>query len=138
MSQIGQFGIRGGQASETVGASFEARLRRGRRSGAERHRPRGVRRDQDAEDDRPVAAISPSNGAEYPRSAVRAGAAADRAARQGGRRPRGRVRRRRRLGHPRQPGRRRRDSSPTRLDDFARGIAALVTDLGDRMATRSC
>ena len=25
-------------------------------------------------------------------------------------------------------------SSPTRLDDFGRGIAALVTDLGDRMA----
>ena len=28
---------------------------------------------------------------------------------------------------------RRRASSPTRLDDFARAIAALVTDLGDRM-----
>ncbi len=46
----------------------------------------------------------PEHGADYPRSAVRPGAAADRAAHESGRRPRGRVRRRRRLGHARQPG----------------------------------
>ena len=46
----------------------------------------------------------PEHGADYPRVAVRPGAAADRAAHQGRRRPRGRVRRSRRLGHPRQPG----------------------------------
>ena len=65
--------------------------------------------------------------------AVRPAAAADRAAHQGRRRARGRVRRRRRLGHAREPGRRARASSRTRLDDFARSIAALVADLGDRM-----
>ena len=39
----------------------------------------------------------------------------------------------RRLGHPRQPGCAQ-GQLATRLDDFARSIAALVTDLGDRMA----
>ena len=38
-----------------VQASFEARVRRGRRPRAERHRARGVRRGQDAEGRRPVA-----------------------------------------------------------------------------------
>ena len=65
--------------------------------------------------------------------AVRPGAAGDRAARQGRRRPRGRVRRSRQLGPSRQRGRR--DGQiATRLDDLSRGIAALAADLGERMA----
>ena len=49
------------------------------------------------------------------------------------RRPRGRVRRRRRLGHPR---RRRARRGPARdaARDFGAALAALVADLGDRMA----
>ena len=54
----------------------------------------------------------PDNGADYPRSPFGQALQADRAADEGRRRPRGRVRRRRRLGHARQPGRRRRVSSP--------------------------
>jgi uncharacterized protein (DUF1501 family) len=74
---------------------------------------------------------APANGADYPRSAS-ARRCADRAARQGGSRPRGRVRRIGQLGSPRQ--RRRRDGQlANRLDDLRRGIAALVRDLGDRM-----
>ena len=46
----------------------------------------------------------------------------------------GRLRRSRRLGHPRQPGQRARASCRTRLGGFAEALAALHQDLGDRMA----
>ena len=66
--------------------------------------------------------------------AVRPAPAADRAAHQGGRRTRDRVRRRRRLGHAREPGRR---DGPARavVSTTSRSRSrALVADLGDRMA----
>ena len=68
----------------------------------------------------------PANGADVSALAVRPGAAGDRAARQGGRRPRDRVRREQSVGPPRQ--RRRRDradrQSPRRLRARHRGARA--------------
>ena len=105
VSQLAQFGIRAGQSSEAVGASFEAEYAAAADRRAERHRPRGVQRDQDAEDRRPVE-VRAGQRRRLPAQRVRPVAAADRAAHEIERRPRGRVRRRRRLGHARQPGRR--------------------------------
>ena len=132
MSQIDQFGIRAGQATETVERVVRGALRRGGRPCAERHRARGVRRDQDAEDERP-ARYEPEHGADYPRSAfgqalkqiaqlIKANVGLEVAfADVGGWDT-----------HINQGAAQ--GQLATRLDDFSRGIAALVTDLGDRMA----
>ena len=132
MSQIAQFGIRGGQGGDDAGASFEARVRRGRRPSTERHGPRSVRRDQDAEERRPVAVISPRT------------APSIRAARSVRRCGRSRSSTKSNVGlevafadvggwdtHVNQGAAQ--GQLATRLDDFARAIAALVADLGDRM-----
>ena len=132
IGQIGQFGIRAGRRPTWCS----------RRSRPNMPRPpisvlngpaRGLRRDEDAQGRGPVA-LRAGERRPVPASAVRRGAAADRAADQGRRRPRGRLRRVRQLGSPRQRRRRAVGQLANRLDDFARGIAALVRDLGDRMA----
>ena len=82
-----------------------SRVRRGRRRGVERHGPRRVQRDQDAQDRRPVE-VRAGQRRRLPAQPVRPVAAPDRAAHEGERRPRGRLRRRRRLGHAREPGQR--------------------------------
>ena len=56
IGQIGQFGIRAGQASEAVQASFEAEYAAAARGRAASDRARSVRRRQDAQDGRPGAA----------------------------------------------------------------------------------
>ena len=118
-----QFGIRGGQTD--AGASFEAQYAAARRPRAERHGPRGIRRDQDAEGRRPGAAIS------------RRTAPTTRAARSARRSSRSRSSTKADVGlevafadvggwdtHVNQGSSQ--GQLATRLDDFARGIAALV------------
>ncbi len=102
---LAQFGVHAGPASDRMSAAFEREYAAAGRRRAERHRARGLRGDADAEGGRPVE-VPAGARRRLPAQSVRAGAEADRAAHQGGRRPRGRVRRRRRLGHAREPGRR--------------------------------
>ena len=105
INQLDQFGIRGGQASATVAASFESQF-----AGAADRVLNGTGREAfDAIKmlkSTDPAAYQPDQRRRLPAHRVRPGAAADRAALEGRRRTRGRVRRRRRLGHARQPGRR--------------------------------
>ena len=133
MSQIAQFGIRAGQASDAVGASFEAQYAAAADrvlNGTGREAFDAIKMLKTTDPSK----YQPDNGADYPRSAVRPGAEADRAAH---RRPN--------VGlevafadvggwdtHVNQGAAQ--GQLADRLDDFARGIAALVTDLGDRMA----
>src|SRR4051812_2527559 len=132
VSQLGQFGIRSGQSSQTVSASFEAEYAAAADSvlhGTGRDAFNAIKMLKAADPSK----YEPANGAEYPRSAfgqslrqiaqltkadvglevafadvggwdthVNQGAAQGQLA--------------------------------ARLDDFSRSIAALVTDLGDRMA----
>src|SRR3954471_16412077 len=132
VSQLGQFGIRSGQSSQAVGASFEAEYAAAADSvlhGTGRDAFNAIKMLKGADPSK----YEPANGAEYPRSAfgqslrqiaqltkadvglevafadvggwdthVNQGAAQGQLA--------------------------------ARLDDFSRSIAALVTDLGDRMA----
>jgi uncharacterized protein (DUF1501 family) len=132
VSQLGQFGIRSGQSSQTVSASFEAEYAAAADSvlhGTGRDAFNAIKMLKAADPSK----YEPANGAEYPRSAfgqslrqiaqltkadvglevafadvggwdthVNQGAAQGQLA--------------------------------TRLDDFSRSIAALVSDLGDRMA----
>ena len=133
VSQLAQFGIRAGQSSEAVGASFEAEYAAAADrvlNGTGREAFNAIKMLKAADPSK----YEPANGADYPRSAVRPVAAPDRAADEIQRRPRGRLRRRRRLGHARQPGRGAGTARhpPRRL--LAQSIAALVADLGDRMA----
>ena len=132
MSQIGQFGIRAGQASDMVSASFEAEY-----AAAADRVLNGTGREafdamQDAEDRRPGAVPAGERRRLSAQSAfgqalqqiaqlIKADVGLEVAfADVGGWDT-----------HVNQGARR--ASSPARLDDFARGIAALVTDLGDRM-----
>ena len=114
MTRIQHFGLRGGDA---VHASFEQEYA----AAADRVLAPTGQEAFDADAPAEVAptrsAISPKNGAQYPRSRVRRGAAADRAAREGRRRPRSGVRRIGPVGSPRQRRRRRRPArqSPRRL-----------------------
>ena len=100
VNRISEFGIH----SEKLGASFEAQYAGRGRSRAERHWPRSVRRHQDAEGCRSVE-VPPGPRGRVSTQSVRAGIEADRTADEGGYRSRGGVRRHRRMGHTRQPGR---------------------------------
>jgi uncharacterized protein (DUF1501 family) len=132
MSQIGQFGIRAGQASETVNASFEALYA----SAADRVLNGTGREAFDAikmlKTNDPLR-YEPERGADYPRSAfgqalkqiaqlIKSNVGIEIAFAD--------------LGgwdtHINQGAAQ--GQLAGRLDDFARSIAALVTDLGDRMA----
>ena len=107
IGQIGQFGIRAGQSTDMVQASFEAEYAAAadgvlNRTGRDAFDAVKMLKDADpskyaAGERRPVSA-----------NTVRRGAPADRAAHQGRRRPRGRLRRNRQLGSPRAGGRGRR------------------------------
>ena len=80
IGQIGQFGIRAGQATDMVQASFEAEYAAAAGQRAATDRTRGVRRGQDAEDGRP-GAVHAGERRRVSALAVRRGAQADRAAR---------------------------------------------------------
>src|ERR1700704_5065851 len=132
MNQIGQFGIRAGQASEMVGASFEAQYA----AAADRVLNGTGREAFDAIKILKVtdpASYQPDNGADYPRSPfgqalkqigqlTKAGVGLEVAFADVG-------------GWDTQvkPGSSQ-GQLPNRLDDFSRSLAALVTDLGSRMA----
>ena len=103
IGQIGQFGIRDGAGGQMLGASFEEQYAAAADTvlnGTGREAFDAVKLLKQAD----PARYQPANGADYPRERVRPGAEADRAAREGGRRPRDRVRRDRQLGSPRQRG----------------------------------
>jgi len=129
MNQIGQFGIRGGQ---TAGASFEAQYA----AAADRVLNGTGRETFDAirmlKNTNP-ASYQPDNGAEYPRSPF------GQALKQIGQLTKADVGLEVAFAdvggwdtHVNQGSSQ--GQLANRLDDFARGIAALVTDLGDRMA----
>jgi uncharacterized protein (DUF1501 family) len=131
MNQIGQFGIRGGQASEMLGASFEAEYAAAADrvlNGTGRETFNAIRMLKTADPSK----YQPANGADYPRSpfgqALRQIAQLTKAS----------------VGlevafadiggwdtHVNQGAAQ--GQLATRLDDFSRSIAALVADLGDRM-----
>jgi uncharacterized protein (DUF1501 family) len=132
MNQIGQFGVRGGQAAGTMGASFEAQYA----AAADRVLNGTGREAFDAMKMLKVADPSryqPDNGADYPRSPfgqalkqigqlTKAGVGLEVAfADVGGWDT-----------HVNQGSSQ--GQLANRLDDFSRGLAALVTDLGSRMA----
>jgi len=131
VSQLGQFGIRAGQQSEAVGASFEAQY-----AAAADAMLAGTGKDAFSAMKMLKAAdpskYEPANGAEYPRSPF--GQALKQIAQLA----------KSNVGlevafadiggwdtHVRQGAAQ--GQLATRLDDFARAIAALVADLGDRM-----
>jgi uncharacterized protein (DUF1501 family) len=132
MNQIGQFGIRAGQASDMVQASFESQYaaaadRMLNRTGSQAFEAVKMLKAADP------AKYLPENGAEYPRSAygealrqiaqlVKADVGLEVAFAEAG----GWDTHVNQGSSAGQLG--------TRLDDFGRGIAALVRDLGDRMA----
>jgi uncharacterized protein (DUF1501 family) len=129
MNQIGQFGIRGGQ---TAGASFEAQYA----AAADRVLNGTGRETFDAirmlKNTNP-ASYQPDNGAEYPRSPF------GQALKQIGQLTKADVGLEVAFAdvggwdtHVNQGSSQ--GQLANRLDDFARGVAALVTDLGDRMA----
>ena len=133
-ARSGQFGIRAGMSTEAVNSSFEALVCAvGGRSDLERHGPRGFRRHEDAQDDRPLE-ISTGKRRRISSQPIRPGVATDRSTHQS-RTSASRSRSLMSVAGTRTSTRdRRRDSWRARLDDFSRGIAALTTDLGDRMA----
>jgi uncharacterized protein (DUF1501 family) len=129
ISQIAQFGIRGGQAAGAMQASFEAEYAAAadsvlNRTGGQAFDAVKMMKDADP------ARYQPEHGAEYPRSGygealrqiaqlIKADVGLEVAfAETGGWDT-----------HANQP-----NALAGRLDDFGRGIAALVRDLGDRMA----
>ena len=131
LSQIGQFGIRAGQASEMVGASFEAEYA----AAADRVLNGTGREAFDAIKMLKIAdpaKYQPENGADYPRGPF------GQALRQIAQLTKSNVGLEvafADLGgwdtHVNQGAAQ--GQLANRLDDFARGIAALVADLGDRM-----
>ena len=104
IGQLGQFGIRAGQASELVQAVVRGGVRGGGGRRAAPDRTRGVRRGQDAQGRRP-GPLRAGERRRVPALRLRRGAPADRPADQGGRRARGRLCRIGQLGSPRQRGR---------------------------------
>jgi len=132
ISQIGQFGIRAGQATDMVQASFESEYAAAadqvlKRTGGQAFDAVRMLKSADP------AKYRPENGAEYPRSGygdalrqiaqlVKADVGLEVAFAEAG----GWDTHVNQGGSVGQLG--------TRLDDFGRGIAALVRDLGDRMA----
>jgi uncharacterized protein (DUF1501 family) len=131
VNQLAQFGIRGGRGSETLGASFEAEY-----AAAADHLLSGTSREAfnaikmlKAVD---PAQYQPANGAEYPRGAF------GQALRQIAQLTKANVGLEIAFAdvggwdtHVNQGAAQ--GQLATRLDDFAHAIAALVTDLGDRM-----
>jgi uncharacterized protein (DUF1501 family) len=132
LNQIGQFGIRGGQATETVGASFEAQYA----TAADRVLNGTGREAFDAIKMLKVAdpaRYQPDNGADYPRSPF------GQALKQIGQLTKADVGLEVAFAdiggwdtHVNQGSSQ--GQLATRLDDFSRSLAALVTDLGSRMA----
>jgi uncharacterized protein (DUF1501 family) len=132
IGQISQFGIRAGMSSETVQASFEAEYAAAANSvlqqtGKEAFNAIRMLKSADP------ARYAPDNGAEYPRSAygealkqiaqlIKADVGLEIAFAESGN-----------WDHHVNEGAAV-GQLATRLDDFARGLAALVKDLGDRMA----
>jgi len=132
MNQIGQFGIRGGQAGDALGASFEAEFAAAADGvlGATGREAFGAMKMLKAAD---PSKYQPEHGAEYPRTPfgeslrqiaqlVKADVGLEIAFAEAG-------------GwdtHVNQGATQ--GQLAARLDDFGRGIAALVTDLGDLMA----
>ena len=108
IGQIGHFGIRGGSREWTTRRLREP-VRRRRATRAAHDRPGSVRGRPDAEGGE-SAAVHARQRRGLPAIGIRPGTAPDRAARQGGRRPRDRVRRVGELGSPRQPGSRNRSA----------------------------
>ena len=101
MSQLSQFGVRGDRA----GASFEEQYAAAADrvlNGTGRDTFDAIRTLKTADPSR----YQPEHGADYPAQPVRPGVEADRAALEGRRRARGRLRGAGRMGYPRQPGRR--------------------------------
>ena len=131
VSQLGQFGIRAGQASDMVGASFEAEYA----AAADRILNGTGREAFDAIKMLKVAdpaKYQPENGAEYPRSPF------GQALKQIGQLTKANVGLEIAFAdvggwdtHVNQGAAQ--GQLATRLDDFSRSIAALVADLGDRM-----
>src|SRR5947209_7061859 len=132
VNQVGQFGIRGGQASEMIGASFEAQYAAAADrvlNGTGREAFNAIRMLKSTDPSK----YQPANGADYPRSpfgqALRQVAQLTKAnvglevafAEIGGWDT-----------HVNQGAAQ--GQLAARLDDFSRSIAALVADLGDRMA----
>jgi len=131
VSQLGQFGIRGGQASDTVGASFEkeyAAAADTMLTGTGREAFNAIRMLKATD----PSTYQPANGAEYPRSPF------GQALKQIAQLTKSNVGLEIAFAdiggwdtHVRQGAAQ--GQLATRLDDFARAIAALVADLGDRM-----
>jgi uncharacterized protein (DUF1501 family) len=132
VNQLGQFGIRAGRASEAVGASFEAEYAAAADrvlNGTGRDAFDAIKMLKDAD----PARYQPANGADYPRSPF--GQALKQIA-QLAKSDVGLEVAFADVGgwdtHVNQGSGQ--GQLATRLDDFARAIAALVADLGDRMA----
>ena len=132
INQIAQFGVRAGQRSDETAAMFEAAYGRRARPRPQRDRPRRVRRDEAAENDRPAKLLSPpaaSNTRHRPfgqalkqiAQLAKANVGLEVAfADVGGWDT-----------HVNQGASQ--GQLATRLNDFARSIAALATDLGDAL-----
>ena len=131
VNQLGQFGIRAGQASEMVGASFEAEYAAAADrvlNGTGREAFDAIKMLKAAD----PARYQPANGADYPRSPF------GQALKQIAQLTKSNVGLEVAFAdvggwdtHVNQGSAQ--GQLATRLDDFARSIAALVTDLGDRM-----
>ena len=131
VNQLAQFGMRGGRGSETLGASFEAEYAAAADrllSGTSREAFNAIKMLKAAD----PARYQPANGAEYPRGAF------GQALRQIAQLTRANVGLEVAFAdvggwdtHVNQGGAQ--GQLATRLDDFAHAIAALVTDLGNRM-----
>ena len=133
MNQIGQFGVRGGQATGTMGASFEAQY-----AAAADRVLSGTGRDA-------FDAIKHARRSPTPRAISRTTAPSTRAVRSARRSSRSRQLTKAGVGlevafaevggwdtHVNQGSSQ--GQLANRLDDFSRSLAALVTDLGSRMA----
>ena len=117
MSSVADFDVKRWRGHAAGGVDARQRLRVALRAGRARppprHRPRDLRGGQDAQGARAPQRLAPANGAAVSARALRREPAADRPAHQGRRRPRDRLRRRGRLGHPRGPGHRARAARAT-------------------------
>ena len=92
-SQLDAFGVAAGADRRWPRVAFEEQYAAAADTVAAQARPRGLRCDEDCCKTADPRSTAPANGADYPPTPFGAGAAAGRAARQGRRRPRGRLRR---------------------------------------------
>ena len=133
IGQIGQFGIHDGASGGDARRVLRGAVRRRRRLGSEGRGPGSVRSREAVEAGRPHA-LPAGRRRELPGERVRAGAASrlrsspSRMSASRSRSPKPAT------GTITSTRAARRASSPTRLDDFGRGLAALAADLGDRMS----